>query len=262
MTGQKGLSAKLLRRGVSIKVIFWVDFRNYCLVGGSCILNRLNKLLDVTKYVANNPTLEELTRFLCINNCPSGELSSVYVARILDRKSLLVEAAHGYQEDGFIQVGKLFDIEMERPSGRAILKNQILFDPIDDSYFEKYPADAGKVTYQWSSKVSMPINENYFTQVSRYYPFEEHDELYYQTLQSLLQIYFSKIGKVSHEAGDLYGKELTQRQQDIYELVKKGLTNDEIALQIGFSSSLVKQETMLVFSKLGVSGRKGLTDLS
>jgi len=206
--------------------------------------------------------LEELTRFLSINNCPSGELSSVYVAKVLDKKSLLVEAAHGYQSDGFIQVGKVFDVEMERPSGRAILENQLLFDPVDASYFEKYPADPGKVTYQWSSKVSIPINDNYFMQISRYHPLEENDELYYQNLQSVLQIYFSKIGKVSHEAGDLYGKELTQRQQDIYELMKKGLTNEEIAIQIGFSSSLVKQETMLVFSKLGVSGRKGLTDVS
>jgi DNA-binding CsgD family transcriptional regulator len=262
MTGQKYLSAKLLWGKASIKVIFWVDFRKYYLVGGSCILNHLNKLLDITKYVASNPTLEELTRFLSINNCPSGELSSVYVAKVLDKKSLLVEAAHGYQSDGFIQVGKVFDVEIGRPSGRAILENQIRFDPVDSNYAAKFPADPGKVTYQWSSKVSIPINDNYFTQISRYHPLEENDELYYQNLQSVLQIYFSKIGKVSHEAGDLYGKELTQRQQDIYELVKKGLTNEEIALQIGFSSSLVKQETMLVFSKLGVSGRKGLTDLS
>ena len=131
MTGQKCLSAKLLWGGVSIKVVFWVDFRKYYLVGGSCILNRLNKLLDITKYVASNPTLDQLTTFLSINNCPTGELSSVYVAKILDKKSLLVEAAHGYQKDGFIQVGKLFDIEMQRPSGRAILQNQILFDPVD-----------------------------------------------------------------------------------------------------------------------------------
>jgi DNA-binding CsgD family transcriptional regulator len=206
--------------------------------------------------------LEELTRFLSINNCPSGELSSVYVAKVLDKKSLLVEAAHGYQSDGFIQVGKVFDVEIGRPSGRAILENQIRFDPVDSNYAAKFPADPGKVTYQWSSKVSIPINDNYFTQISRYHPLEENDELYYQNLQSVLQIYFSKIGKVSHEAGDLYGKELTQRQQDIYELMKKGLTNEEIAIQIGFSSSLVKQETMLVFSKLGVSGRKGLPELT
>lgn len=206
--------------------------------------------------------MDQLTKFLSVNNCPSGDLSSVYAAKVINKRSLLVESAHGYQKDGFIQVGKIFDVDVGRPSGRAILENELLFDPVDAAYYEKYPADPGKVTYQWSSKVSIPINENYFIQVSRFYPFQENDQLYYQNLQSLLQIYFSKIGKVAHEAGDLYGKALTQRQEDIYKLMKKGMTNEEIASQIGFSASMVKQETMLIFSKLGVSGRKGLTDAS
>jgi DNA-binding CsgD family transcriptional regulator len=41
--------------------------------------------------------------------------------------------------------------------------------------------------------------------------------------------------------------------------MKDGKTNEEIAQTIGFSASLVKQETMLIFSKLGISGRKDLT---
>lgn len=237
---------------------FRVGYSQIKRLGEEIILNRLNRLLEITNHVASNPNLDNLTKFLSLHNCPSGDLSSVYVAKIVSKRSLLVEAAHGYQRDGFIQVGKVFDIEMGRPSGRAILENQLRFDLVDESYAEKFRADPGKVTYQWSSKVSMPINDNYFAQVSRYHLLEENDHLYYQNLQSLLQIYFSKIGKVAHEVGDLYGKELTQRQQDIYQLIKKGMTNEAIALQIGFSPSLVKQESMLIFSKLGVSGRKGL----
>jgi len=44
--------------------------------------------------------------------------------------------------------------------------------------------------------------------------------------------------------------------------MRAGLTNDEIAQKIGFSPSLVKQETMLIFSKLGISGRRDLTNAS
>jgi DNA-binding NarL/FixJ family response regulator len=98
-------------------------------------------------------------------------------------------------------------------------------------------------------------------QCGRYIDFVDGDRLFYQNLQSLMQIYFSRIGKVSLEIGDLYGKQLTARQSEILALMKNGLTNDEIALKIGYSASLVKQETMLIFSKLGVSGRKNLKDL-
>ena len=77
-----------------------------------------------------------------------------------------------------------------------------------------------------------------------------------------MQIYFSKIGKVSLEIGDLYGKPLTARQEEILKMIRAGETNDEIAEKIGYSASLVKQETMLIYSKLGISGRRDLSSAS
>ena len=44
--------------------------------------------------------------------------------------------------------------------------------------------------------------------------------------------------------------------------MQNGMTNEEIATKIGYSASLVKQETMLIFSKLGISGRRDLTSAS
>jgi DNA-binding CsgD family transcriptional regulator len=41
--------------------------------------------------------------------------------------------------------------------------------------------------------------------------------------------------------------------------MRQGMTNEAIADHIGYSPSLVKQETMIIFSKLGISGRKDLT---
>ncbi len=99
-------------------------------------------------------------------------------------------------------------------------------------------------------------------QCGRYAEISEGDELFYQNLQSLMRIYFSRIGKPFREDGNLYGKNLTERQTEILKLMKDGKTNDEIAQTIGFSASLVKQETMLIFSKLGISGRKDLTTTS
>jgi DNA-binding NarL/FixJ family response regulator len=99
-------------------------------------------------------------------------------------------------------------------------------------------------------------------QLGRFVQISEGDELFYQNLQSLMQIYFNQIGKVSLEVGDLFGKKLTARQEKILDLMRSGLTNEDIAQKIGFSPSLVKQETMLIFSKLGISGRKDLTNAS
>jgi DNA-binding NarL/FixJ family response regulator len=54
------------------------------------------------------------------------------------------------------------------------------------------------------------------------------------------------------------GIELSSRQKVILEMLSKGATNSEIALEIGYSESLIRQETIEIYRTLGVSGRKEL----
>jgi DNA-binding CsgD family transcriptional regulator len=222
----------------------------------------LNSLLAITQLLATKPTLEVLTNFLSLKHCPSGEVSRVYFAKKLNDQTLRIEAAHGFEPEN-CNVGKVFPLEIGRPSGRAILENKIIMEIDKPEYYVKYPAIRNApIPYPWISQISIPINNQYFMQCGRYAPMIEGDELFYQNLQSLMQIYFTRIGKVSLEIGDLFGKPLTARQERILELMREGLTNEDIATKIGYSPSLVKQETMLIFSKLGISGRKDLTNAS
>ena len=222
----------------------------------------LNSLLAITQLLSTKPTLDELCNFLSLKHCPSGEVSRVYVGKIIDESNLRVEAAYGFEPEN-CYVGKVFPLEIGRPSGRAILENQIIIEVNKPEYYIKYPGiKNAPIPYPWSSQVTIPINEQYFMQVGRFALIGEGDELFYQNLQSLMKIYFNQIGKVSLEVGDLFGKQLTSRQEKILDLMKSGSTNEEIAQKIGYSPSLVKQETMLIFSKLGISGRKDLTNAS
>jgi DNA-binding CsgD family transcriptional regulator len=221
----------------------------------------LLKLHAITQLLATKPTLETLTNYLSLEHCPSGEVSWVYFARISKSRTLIIESSQGY-ELAKADPGNEFPIERSRPSGRAIIENQIIFETNSPDYYQRYPAISDSLKYPWKSQVSIPINDHYFLQCGRYADFMEGDELFYQNLQSLMQIYFARIGKVSSQIGDLYGKALTKRQATILDLMKSGKTNEAIAIDIGFSPSLVKQETMLIFSKLGLSGRRDLTDAS
>ena len=51
---------------------------------------------------------------------------------------------------------------------------------------------------------------------------------------------------------------LSERQLLIKDLIVKGFTNYEIAKKIGYSHSLVRQESIKIFSKLGIKDRKEL----
>lgn len=49
---------------------------------------------------------------------------------------------------------------------------------------------------------------------------------------------------------------LTERQDDILQLMARGMTNAQIAKRIGFSESTVRQETMVLYRFFGVGGRQ------
>jgi DNA-binding CsgD family transcriptional regulator len=51
-------------------------------------------------------------------------------------------------------------------------------------------------------------------------------------------------------------EDLTPRQRIIFEMMLAGSTNNEIAQAIGYSESLVKAETVIIFKTLDISGRK------
>ena len=53
---------------------------------------------------------------------------------------------------------------------------------------------------------------------------------------------------------------LSTRQELIRQLLAKGFTNAHIAQEIGYSESLVRQETIAIYSALQISGRKDLID--
>ena len=220
---------------------------------------QLNSLLAISQLLATKPTLDELCIFLSLRHCPSGEVSRVYFAKIINNEKLRIEAAHGFEPENCF-AGKLFPIEVGRPSGRSILENKMVIESNTSEFYERYPAlDSAPTAFPWISQISIPISSNYFMQCGRYVPMGDGDELFYQNLQSLMQIYFTRIGRVSQEVGDLFGKQLTARQEKILEMMRDGLTNEDIAKRIRYSPSLVKQESMLIFSKLGISGRRELT---
>jgi DNA-binding CsgD family transcriptional regulator len=54
---------------------------------------------------------------------------------------------------------------------------------------------------------------------------------------------------------------LTARQWNILKLIRRGKTNPEIAEDLGFSESLVRHESMKIYSTLSINGRKELIDM-
>jgi DNA-binding CsgD family transcriptional regulator len=93
----------------------------------------------------------------------------------------------------------------------------------------------------------------YFQIVGAILSFYQHEELRPLNQQSGL-------GKVAEQESPVIarievGRPLTERQQMILSMIKELKSNPQIAALMGYSESLIRQETIIIYKKLGVSGR-------
>jgi DNA-binding CsgD family transcriptional regulator len=93
-------------------------------------------------------------------------------------------------------------------------------------------------------------------------PLEMTDDfrLAIKSIASIFAVWFrplvgSYIGRDSIAIEEQLAK-LSKRQLEIFTHMTIGLTNVEIAALIGYSESLVKSESVKIFQKLGISGRR------
>jgi len=87
---------------------------------------------------------------------------------------------------------------------------------------------------------------------------------YFAVVKLLLSVYLTQLlnnsaTRSAHHPkanNDLRGKPLTARQNEILSMIRDGLTNITIAAKLGYSESLIKQETIAIYQKLGIEGRR------
>jgi DNA-binding NarL/FixJ family response regulator len=84
-----------------------------------------------------------------------------------------------------------------------------------------------------------------------------------QTIGHLISLHLhdSNLHFENEAPSDSPRKALTSRQELIRDLLVKGFSNPYIAQEIGYSESLVRQETIIIYATMRVSGRKELMNL-
>jgi DNA-binding NarL/FixJ family response regulator len=123
------------------------------------------------------------------------------------------------------------------------------------------------VSYDWTSVLALPMLPFgvAFAVLGSTPTWDEELELYLRLVGSVVALHLIRVRRLKEIPEFRRGKtskpsgiELSSRQKVILEMLSKGATNSEIALEIGYSESLIRQETIEIYRTLGVSGRKEL----
>jgi DNA-binding NarL/FixJ family response regulator len=104
---------------------------------------------------------------------------------------------------------------------------------------------------------------------SRQLELTEAMNVFYIAIGSLLGLYASRLPKALVEVAinvkqkiDLPQIPLSDRQLVIAGMLERGFNNAQIGLELGYSESLVRQETVAIYRKLQVTGRKAMQAIS
>ena len=194
--------------------------------------------------------------------CPHDDPCAVALVQLSKDGTLHCIAADGFiVHDPF--AAQDVNIQADRPSSLAMRNPELkIFSAIEFRNLIELIAQCEREL--WSSGATIPVSNNmmYFIFFKNDIANVEHVFDYLSCMSSLLTVFEADFkerhGRNRTEWFQDGGGALTERESTIEKFIRDGLTNAEIAERLGYSESLIRQETVIIYRKLGVSGRKDL----
>ena len=237
--------------------------------------SHIRNLFEISRIVYNNPAPAELCSLLATRVCPTGEVSKVYLGSLRGDGFFRTITSFGYSIDSGVENYEI-PIDSKRPIPEAYKKSKIVITK-PEVVLSDYPDFvATDLRAPWSAIVAVPMYGGGYIFVFRLQGRIEDfqfAEIYFEAIRSILSHYRfeehlqdcastcahrGKMPITDSTKSELFGKDLTKRQETILALIRLGHTNASIAEQLSYSESLIRQETVVIYAKLGVTGRREL----
>ena len=218
------------------------------------------KTQGLIELLAQDPLRAHVITHLSQSLGSTGEPVAIAFLQLSRDGSLHVVAHEGYADFDPTRVANL-RIESDRAVSEALRSGRLRIFTLAERRGRTSDLPIN-LQEHWRSSVAIPIGLQslYFLSfredVTTIPDFEE----FIRCVGSLLTTFEWHLSTKSKGQSDLWfgGKpeELSERESRILELIREGKTNPEIANEMGYSESLIRQETVSIYRKLGVSGRK------
>lgn len=226
------------------------------------------KILAFSDFLAREPkSYNEISQFLVMNTFSEEKFLCIYIGELIETGFLCPLGGFGWSSEEY---AAFFDLPIQEkfPITDAIRNNFVLITQNNSEYEKEYPLMANfNFGGKWISGIAIPVYPigGMALYSSKKLELTESMSIFYIAIGSLLGLYASRLPKALvveainvKEKIDLPQAPLSDRQLVIAGLLEKGFNNAQIALEIGYSESLIRQETVAIYRKLQVTGRKAL----
>jgi DNA-binding CsgD family transcriptional regulator len=224
----------------------------------------LEEITQLTNFISTSKrSADEICKYLIVHTFREFSPRAIYVGQLDNEGHLMLKASFGFIA-GYLKQFKKLPLNINIPVIEAVRTDEIIHIDSRESFFKNYPevTSLGTIDEDWSSAIAVPVQSigAYFLVLRESSQIDAEVKCFLKTIAHLLAltleetipVYKSRV----EQAGQL--RELTARQEIIKSILAKGYTNAHIAKEIGYSESLVRQETIAIYSALRISGREEL----
>jgi DNA-binding CsgD family transcriptional regulator len=213
----------------------------------------------------------ELCKFLVIDTFARFEASAICLLGISDDGHLHSQSSFGIPKEVITQLGTV-QLSSEIPLITSFRNNQVVVIAREHALelFPELNAGAGMPSSVQSLLLCPILPYGGFALVlSREVHLDTELEAFFRAVGTVAALHFNhlqpagQLGKTKKEKHtSSKNVNLTERQILIKKLMENGFTNVQIANEIGYSESLVRQETMAIYTILKIDGRRELLEIS
>lgn len=226
------------------------------------------KILAFADFLARPPrSYNEIAKFLVMNTFSEEKSLAIYIGELIETGVVCNLGGFGWRAT---EVESFLDLPIQSlfPHTEAIREREIIVVQNNAAFKLKYPLMSQfKLTQEWKSGIAIPIYPigSMFLYSANKISTSEATHNFYIAIGSLLGLYASKppieqvdVARQVRKTIDLPEIPMTDRQLVIAGLLERGFNNAQIGLEIGYSESLIRQETVAIYKKLQVTGRQAM----
>jgi DNA-binding CsgD family transcriptional regulator len=226
------------------------------------------KILAFSDFLARPPkSYNEIAQFLVMNTFSEEKFLSIFIGELIETGVVCPLAGFGWSSQEYASFTDI-PIQDKFPITDAIRSNSVLIAHNDAGYENEYPLMKDfEFAGDWKTEITLPVypigGMAMFS--SKNLELTESMTVFFTAVGSLLGLYASRLPVALVAVAldvkkkiDLPQVPLSDRQLVIADMLERGFNNAQIGLELGYSESLIRQETVAIYRKLQVTGRKAM----
>jgi DNA-binding CsgD family transcriptional regulator len=224
----------------------------------------LAKLQKLSSFISRpNISMDSVCQFLATDCLDSCDPANVFICKLDPDGKVRMISTFGVSPE----IHNAWDgisIEVNLPITDVLRDNQTIWLNDREDWVNQYPIMRNyPIPANVSTYISWPIQipgaplASIGVSCQRSHKPTPEAFSFIHTIGGLVGLYLSRLPQFRPGEDDKPSREfLSRRQNAILNLIREGLTNHEIAAELGFSESTIRQETMRIYQILKVANRK------